>query len=177
MDWLKDVPDLQGRAVWAVDGHQIEHACHALRDAKGRRVPPGSLYALNLRQGILHALAPHQGDGKRSHEVKVFKKVLSGHIARHAIPAQAIIVADMAFIDNGYWTALRLASPGAPALITRQKENMNPVSYGQIPFDRDDLFNAGVLGYEMVGFDNCLQMFRVTYRDPNTDAEFTFLTT
>jgi Transposase DDE domain len=177
VDWLKDVPGLEGRSVWAVDGHQIEHACHALRDAKDRRVPPGSLYALNLRQGLVHALAPHQGDGKRSHEVKVFKKVLSGHIARSAIPARAILVADMAFIDNGYWTRLRLASPDAPALITRQKENMNPLSYGQIPFDRNDPFNAGVLGYEMVGFDNCLPMYRVTYRDQQNGADFVFLTT
>lgn len=177
VDWLKDVPDLQGRSVWAVDGHQIEHACHALRDAKDRRVAPGSLYALNLRQGILHALAPHQGDGRRSHEVKVFKAVLSGHIARRAIPDRAILVADMAFIDNGYWTRLRLASPGAPALITRQKENMKPLSYGQIAFDRNDPFNAGVSGYEMVGFDNCLQMYRVTYRDPQTGTDFVFLTT
>lgn len=44
---------LQGRSVRAVDGHQVEHACHALRDTKDRRVPPGSLYALNLRQGSL----------------------------------------------------------------------------------------------------------------------------
>lgn len=177
VDWLKDVPGLQGRSVWAVDGHQIEHACHALRDAKDRRVAPGSLYALNLRQGLLHALAPHQGNGKRSHEVKVFKTVLTGHIARRAIPARAILVADMAFIDNGYWTRLRLASPDAPALITRQKENMNPLSYGQIPFDRNDPFNAGVLGYEMVGFDNCLPMYRVTYRDEHNGADFVFLTT
>jgi hypothetical protein len=177
VDWLQDVPGLQGRPVWAVDGHQIEHACHALRDAKDRRVPPGSLYALNLRQGILHALAPHQGDGLRSHEVKIFKKVLSGHIARRAIPARAILVADMAYIDNRYWSLLRLASPEAPALITRQKENMKPLSYGQIAFDRNDPLNAGVLGYEMVGFENCLQMYRVTYRDPHTGADFVFLTT
>ena len=177
VDWLKDVPGLEGRSVWAVDGHQIEHACHALRDAKGSRVPPGSLYALNLRQGILHALAPHQGDGRRSHEVKVFKSVLSARIARGAIPDRSILVADMAFIDNGYWTRLRRGAPGAPVLITRQKENMNPLSYGQIPFDRNDPFNAGVLGYEMVGFDNCLQMYRVAYRDPHTGADFVFLTT
>ena len=177
VDWLKDVPGLQGRSVWAVDGHQIEHACHALRDDKHRRVPPGSLYALNLRQGILHSLAPFQGDAQRSHEVKVFKKVLSARIAKGAIPSRTIVVADMAFIDNGYWTRLRLATPNSPALITRQKENMNPLSYGQIPFDRSDPINAGVLGYEMVGFDNCLAMYRVTYRDPDTGTELIFLTT
>jgi hypothetical protein len=177
VDWLKDVPGLEGRSVWAVDGHQIEHACHALLDTKGRYVPPGSLYALSLRQGILHSLAPHQGDGKRSHEVKVFKSVLSKHIANNAIPERAILVADMAFIDNGYWSRIRLNSPGAPALITRQKENMNPISYGQIPFDRNDPINAGVLGYEMVGFDNCLQMYRVSYKDQINGADFVFLTT
>lgn len=36
-DWLGAFPELAERAVWAVDGHQIEHACHATRDGKGAR--------------------------------------------------------------------------------------------------------------------------------------------
>jgi len=34
-----------------------------------------------------------------------------------------------------------------------------------------------VLDYEMVGFDNALHMWRVTYQDPENGAEFVFLTT
>jgi len=53
-----------------VDGHQIEHACHAVRDAKQARVPPGCIFALDLHQGLMHALDAHQGDGRRTHEIK-----------------------------------------------------------------------------------------------------------
>jgi hypothetical protein len=34
-----------------------------------------------------------------------------------------------------------------------------------------------MLDYEMVGFDNALPMWRVTYQDPENGAEFVFLTT
>ena len=37
-DWLSQFPELRGCPVWAVDGHQIEHACHA----------PGTQAALRL---------------------------------------------------------------------------------------------------------------------------------
>jgi len=176
-DWLESIAELGSRQVWAVDGHQIEHACHALRDRKGARVPPGSLYSLNLRNGLMHLLGSHQGDGRRTHEVKAFKALFSAQIARKGFPVRPIIVADMAFIDNGYWTRLRLDNPDAPVLNTRQKENMRPLSYGPIPFDPSAPINAGVTNYEMVGFDNCLTMYRVTYKDPESGSEFIFLTT
>ena len=54
VDWLASVPGLADREVWAVDGHQIEHACHALRDGNQARVPPGCLFALDLHQGLMH---------------------------------------------------------------------------------------------------------------------------
>jgi hypothetical protein len=54
---------------------------------------------------------------------------------------------------------------------------MKPVSYGSLAFDRADPLNLGVLDYEMVGFDNALNMWRVTYKDPENGAEFVFLTT
>ena len=61
---------------------QIEHACHALRDAKEARVPPGCLFALDLHQGLMHALGAHQGDGWRTHEMKAFRACLPAHVAR-----------------------------------------------------------------------------------------------
>jgi hypothetical protein len=176
VDWLKDVTGLGGRQVWAVDGHQIEHACHALLDKGGKRVSSGCLYAMDLRKGLMHAICTHQGNGKRTAEIKAFRIALSAQIRRKGFPFRPIMVVDMAFIDNTYWTKLRLDSPAAPVIITRQKENMKPFNYGAISFDRSDPLNAGVTHYEMVGFDNCLQMYRVTYIDPENGAEFVFLT-
>ena len=36
-DWLESFPELREVPVWAVDGHQIEHACHAPRDRNDAR--------------------------------------------------------------------------------------------------------------------------------------------
>jgi hypothetical protein len=176
IDWLASVPGLADREVWAVDGHQIEHACHAVRDAKQARVPPGCIFALDLHQGLMHALDAHQGDGRRTHEIKAFRACLPAHVARKRRPRRPIIIGDMAYIDNSFWTRLRLGDANSPVLITRQKDNMKPVSYGSLPFDPADPLNAGVLDYEMVGFDNALNMWRVTYKDPENGAEFVFLT-
>lgn len=177
VDWLASVPGLSDREVWAVDGHQIEHACHALRDGNQARVPPGCLFALDLHQGLVHALAAHQGDGRRTHEMKAFRACLPAHVARKRRPRRPIVVGDMAYIDNSFWTRLRLNDANSPVLITRQKDNMKPVSYGSLPFYRADPLNVGVLDYEMVGFDNALNMWRVTYKDPENGAELVFLTT
>jgi len=176
VDWLASVPGLADREVWAVDGHQIEHACHAVRDAKQARVPPGCIFALDLHQGLMHALDAHQGDGRRTHEMKTFRACLPAHVARKRRPRRPIIIVDMAYIDNSFWTRLRLADANSPVLITRQKGNMKPFSHGSLPFDRADPLNAGVVDYEMVGFDNALNMWRVTYKDPETGAAFVFLT-
>lgn len=177
VDWLASVPGLVDREVWAVDGHQIEHACHALRDGKQARVPPGCLFALDLHQGLMHALDAHQGDGRRTHEIKAFRACLPAHLARKRRTRRPIIVADMAYIDNPFWTRLRLGDANSPVLITRQKDGMNPFSYGSQFFDRTDPLNVGVLDYEMVRFDHALNLWRVTYKDPENGAEFVFLTT
>ena len=73
-DWLEAFSELAGRAVWAVDGHHLEHASHTLRDPKGECLSVGMLYGLCLHTGLLRALAPFQGDGVRGHEWPVFKQ-------------------------------------------------------------------------------------------------------
>lgn len=35
-DWLGAFPELKDSPVWAVDGHQIQHASHAIKDGNGR---------------------------------------------------------------------------------------------------------------------------------------------
>jgi hypothetical protein len=53
-DWLEQFPELREVPVWAVDGHQIEHACHAPRDACGAHVGLGA----DLRSVSAHRAAP-----------------------------------------------------------------------------------------------------------------------
>ncbi len=76
-DLLTAFAELKGRAVWAVDGHKIKHASHAVRDSKGRQVAPNTLYMLCLHSGLLFNLAPVQGDGRYRHEMPVFRDALA----------------------------------------------------------------------------------------------------
>lgn len=172
VDWLaQELPGLGPRPVFAVDGHHIEHACHALRDGKDRHTTNGTLYALNLRTGIIEALALHSGNGRRMHEIKALKKVLKSFLDRAKGRGRPIIVGDMAYVDNTYWPRHRFEDKDAPDLITREKENMRPMSAIALPIDRTNPVNAHVIASELVGFGNGFQQLRVTYRDPEKPAD------
>ena len=86
-DWLKLFPELSEVPVWAVDGHQIEHVCHAPRDRKDGHVASGMTYGLCLHSGLLRPLARFQGDGLRQYKWPVFKK--TGNLGSSMNPAQA----------------------------------------------------------------------------------------
>lgn len=77
-DWLVEFPELTGREAWAVDGHQIDHACHAARDSKGELVSGGEIYGLCLHSGLQRALAPFQGTASAA---------TSGRVSSNTCPA------------------------------------------------------------------------------------------
>ena len=53
VDYLDQFPDLDDYQVTAADGHFIQHACHTEKKDKGKVFAAGSIYALNLRYGLL----------------------------------------------------------------------------------------------------------------------------
>jgi hypothetical protein len=169
-DPLAHLPGLADRPIWAGDGHQIAHACHALKDGKDRHTPSGSLYAFHLRTGILHALCPHQGNGKRTHELNALKHVLPIFQSPQAA-GRPILVLDMNFVDTIFWPHQRLLSKTSPDLITREKQNMKTVTAIPLTFDQNDPLNQGVLRHELVSYGSGLQMVRVTYHDPQWPEE------
>ena len=173
-DWLASFPELREVPVWAVDGHQIEHACHAPRDRKAEHLASGMTYGLCLHTGLLRPLARFQGDGVRQHEWPVFKKNWRHWLVAEPRPNMPIIVVDPAYIDNQYWLLQKIQ--GQAMVITREKENMKPMVYGPVGFERDDPVNRGVLAYEYVGYSNAA-LRRVRYKDPATGEEFVFITT
>lgn len=124
-DWLAAFPELKDRAVWAVDGHQIAHACHAPTGSKDEYVPVGELYGMCLHSGLLRAMAPFQGDGVRRHEFPVFKENLPRWVGRDRSKVVPIIVGDPAFIDILYWWEQRHRRQAV--VITREKANMKPM--------------------------------------------------
>jgi hypothetical protein len=173
-DWLGAFAELSEVPVWAVDGHQIEHACHAPRDGKGEQVASGMTYGVCLHTGLLRPMARFQGDGVRQHEWPVFKKNWQRWTLNEPRPGMPIIVVDPAYVDNQYWLLQKIHRQAM--VITREKQNMKPMVYGCVGFDRGDPVNRGVVAYEFVGYSNAA-LRRVRYKDPATGEDFVFITT
>jgi hypothetical protein len=173
-DWLGAFPELAGRAVWAVDGHHLEHACHAARDPKDEFVSMGLIYGLCLHSGLQRALVPFQGDGVRRHEWPVFKQ----HLPRWLQPDRAeglpIVVGDPAYIDVLYWTEQKRLRQAL--IITREKECMKPTMISHYAFDPQDPVNRGVEADAMAGYTYAY-LRRIVYCDPASGERFVFLTT
>jgi len=179
-DLLAAFPLLRGRAVWAVDGHQIEHACHALKDPQGRFVGSKSLYLLCLHTGLVHNLCPVQGEGLYRHEMPVFRERLPAWLAQQKPSAKTlppILVLDPAYVDKQFWTRMKLASQAGALAITRTKENMKPQRFGALEWDRQDQINLGVQAQSRVGFEGSACMRLIEYVDPETGERYEFLTT
>ena len=173
-DWLQEFPELAGRAVWAVDGHQIEHASHAARDRKDELVSVGLLYGLCLHSGLQRALLPFQGDGVRRHEWPVFKQHLPNWLAQDRGGLLPIVIGDPAYIDVLFWFEQKRRRQAV--IITREKENMKPLIIGPNGFDPQDPVNRGVETDELAGYTDA-PLRRIVYRDPLSGERFVFLTT
>lgn len=173
-DWLGAFAELKDRAVWAVDGHQIAHACHAQTDAKAGYVPVGELYGMCLHSGLLRAMAPFQGDGVRRHEFPVFKENLPRWVGPDRGKLVPVIVGDPAYIDILYWSEQRRLRQAV--IITREKENMKPTVVSRYAYDPADPVNRGVEADEMAGYAYAY-LRRIVYRDPASGERFVFVTT
>lgn len=178
-DLLDAFPELRHRAIFAVDGHLLEHACHSARDAEGRHVAPSNLYLLCLHSGLAVNLAAVQGDGCYRHEMPVFRRRVVEWLRRRKPGRQEppIFIGDPAYVDKQFWTRMTLWARDGALVITRMKENMKPTVYAARPWDPAAKINAGVVADEWVGFDGACVMRRVRYRDPETLQEYEFLTT
>lgn len=173
-DWLGAFPELAGRAVWAIDGHHLEHACHAARDSKNEFVSVGVLYGLCLHSGLQRALVPFQGDGVRRHEWPVFKQQLPRWLAQDRGSMLPIVIGDPAYIDVLYWFEQKRLRQAL--IITREKENMKPTVVSHYAFDPQDPVNRGVEADDMAGYTYA-HMRRIVYRDPASGELFAFITT
>lgn len=178
---LSPFPELQERLVWAGDGHKIEHACHALRDRKGRQVAPNTLYLLCLHSGLLLNLAVVQGDGLYRHEMPVFRQALPA-VLRQELPGRKanrapLFVIDPAFIDHLFWDRQRQLQAAGALMITRAKDDIAPQEFQERSFDANDPVNTGVDGDHLITFAEGQEMRLIYYADPETGEGFQFLTT
>lgn len=173
-DWLGAFPELRGRAVWAIDGHHIAHACHAAHDAKNGFVSVGQLYGLCLHSGLMRALVPFQGDGARHHEFPVFKENWTRWLRQDRGEQMPIAVLDPAYIDVLYWSEQRRLRRAV--MITREKANMKPTCISGYAYDPNDPVNRGVEADEMAGYTYAY-LRRIVFRDPATGERYVFITT
>jgi len=173
-DWLAEFPELAGRAVWAVDGHPLAHACHAARDRKDEFIPVGLLYGLCLHTGLQRSLVPYQVDGVRRHEWPVFKQQLPAWLRQDRGTKVPIVVGDPAYLDGLHWSEQKRLRQAL--IITREKENMKPTVIAQHPYDPADPVNRGVASDEMAGYTYAY-LRRIVYCDPASGERFVFLTT
>jgi len=137
-DLLLGLPGLKDRAVYAVDGHQLEHACHARKDSKGRYVPGNTLYLLCLHSGLLVNFGAVQGDGKYQREMPVFRARAMDWLAGRAMRelSSPIFVGDPAFVDKQFGTRMVLMRERGALVITRTKQNMLPTVYASYGWDK-----------------------------------------
>lgn len=173
-DWLGAFEELRDCPVWAVDGHQIKHACHAIKDGNGAHVPSGMIYGMCLHHGLVRAMSRYYGDGQRPHEWPIFKQNWREWLAQDSRRGMPIFVVDPAYVDNQFWLLEKIHKQAM--VITREKENMKPTIYSQEAFDRDDPVNRGVQADEFAGYSNAT-LRRIRYSDPATGESFAFITT
>ena len=180
-DLLACFPELLGRRVWAVDGHKIEHACHALRDGKGRQVAPNTLYLLCLHSGLLFNLAAVQGDGRYHHEMPVLRNALPEFLRREFSRGKGrrspLCILDPAFIDNNFWDQQSQLRQSGALMITRAKDGISPKHVQKRSFDATDPVNVGIDTDSLITFAGGQQMRLIQYADPETGECYQFLTT
>ena len=179
-DLLCAFANLRDRAIYAVDGHQLEHACHAARDRKGSFVPGNTLYLLCLHSALLVNLGAVQGDGQYSHELPVFRRRVVDWLQKQGKTqgsSRPIFVGDPAFVDKQFWLQMTIWEQRGALVITRTKANMDPIIYSNLPWDPQASINQGIEADERVGFDGGGLMRRIRYTDPETGTTYEFLTT
>jgi hypothetical protein len=174
LDPLAAFPELEGRAVFAGDGHYIKHACHDPRsDYKGKPyVPIGHFFAIDLRTHWLHYLDLSGEGTKKEHDMSVLRKV-SDQLKVDGRKG-TIWVWDKAGIDFLFWHNQKQAH--GTYFISRLKENMKPIKCGDFRWDAKDERNEGVIADEMIGVSAGIIMRLVTYVDPETGKVWKFLT-
>lgn len=176
-DRFAEFPELAGRDVLALDGHDIEHATHeaAATTAKGRREVPDTLtgvFLRNLRTGAARVLAQTEG---HQHEWAAVKDRPWSDFLWRAGAKGTILVIDPVAVDFAFLRGAKFK--GEFTVITRTKANLVLRESRALEWDKKDRRNQGVLSDERVRFGEPGEFRRIRYRDPETLEEHEFLTT
>jgi len=176
-DRFADLPELAGRDVLALDGHDIRHATHetAATTAKGRREVPDTLtgvFLRNLRSGAARVLAQTEG---HQHEWAAVKDRPWTDFHWQAGAKGTILVIDPVAVDFAFLRGAKFK--GEFTVITRSKANLVVREARPLQWDQKDRRNQGVLSDERVRFSEPGEFRRIRYQDPETGEVHEFLTT
>ncbi len=175
-DPLKQIPELDGFAVYATDGHTHAASAHE-KERHGKTYPTTSIFSLNMRTMTLrHAiLLQPEENMKKEHEIKALKR-MDIEALRMGEPkgVKVIHVYDPAIIDYGQWYRWKQGS--GIYVITREKSNSALSEIKSNDWNKCDKRNRGVVSDSTVLSDKGYTLRRVTYRDPESGNLFNFLT-
>jgi hypothetical protein len=117
---------------------------------------------------------PQSNTKRKEHELATLKRI-GGQALRMSQPkgVRVIHIYDPAIVDYIQWHKWKQGR--GIYVITREKESSALTTLGNIPWDKQDKRNNGVLADELVGPSNGCAMRRVTYQDPATGTVYRFL--
>jgi hypothetical protein len=176
-DRFAKFPELAGRDVSALDGHDIRHATHEppATMASGRREVPDTVtgvFLRNLRSGAARVLA--QTDGHQNEWAAVKDRPWSDFLW-HPDAKGTILIIDPIAVDFAFLRGAKFK--GGFTVITRTKANLVVREVKPLEWDKKDSRNQGVLSDERVRFGEPGEFRRIRYQDPETGEVYEFLTT
>lgn len=182
-DPYASIPELDGFAMYAGDGHYHKGAVH---DAKRvseqgveRKPATGHFFMVNMRTHYMSHLctADVSGERKGEHDMHAIKKSAFEEL-RGGEPkgTRVLLVWDKAGIDFEFWRKAKMNH--GLYFLSREKANMRLIHCGNLTWDASDVRNAGVIADEQVGPGSGGAILRrITYIDPETNTLFKFITT
>jgi len=173
IDYLSQFPELDDYDIEAADGHFIAHACHTPKNDKDKVFAAGFIYAMNLRNGFLNPICRVTNGTKKSHEIPCFRSWIDKEYDRNKIDRKKLYIYDRAAIDYGWWD--KQAKKNI-YMISVLKENAIIDFVKPLNFDKNDPVNTGVVACELFRKGN-KKFTVVTYKDPETNNEFKFIST
>ena len=170
-------PELAGRDVLALDGHDVRHATHEPKatTAKGQRGVPDTvtgLFLRNLRTDAARVLAQTEG---HQHEWAAVKARPWSDFHWHPGAKGTILVIDPVAVDFEFLRGAKFK--GGFTVITRTKANLVVRESRPLEWDRKDPRNQGVISDQRVRFGEPGEFRRIAYQDPETGEIYEFLTT
>jgi hypothetical protein len=169
---LADIDELKDYEVFAIDGHWHRGATHDPKRSE-KKSPTGHFYSLNLRYHTLRDLAVNEYH--KEHDMHVLKRLKPTGIRQGVARGRRVLtIYDRAGIDFQFWKRCRKEC--AVYFLSRVKEDMVFEWLLELPWDKKDFRNAGVLSDHHVQSMENINMRIIRYADPETGEEFEFLT-